>query len=129
MNTTADQSGIIAPAAIGRQVVADLWECDCKLLNDRSRLVELVRQAAEAARATVLDIASHQFEPEGVTALALLSESHISIHTWPEHGYAVVDILTCGKTADPHSGIEVIKRGLDAKAAHISTLPRGVRCE
>lgn len=128
MNTTsAHQFKVAAPAAVARHVLADLSECDCKLLNDRVRLVKLLYEAAEAARATVLNIASHEFEPQGITALALLSESHISIHTWPEYGHAVIDILTCGKTTDPHSGIEVIKRALDAKETHITTLTRGVR--
>ncbi len=121
------QSKLSTPAIIGRHVLVDLWDCDRQLLDNRACLVELLRLAAEASHATVLQVTSHQFEPQGITALALLAESHISIHTWPEYGYAAVDILTCGQAMDPQVGAEVIKQALGAKVANMTTIQRGVQ--
>ena len=75
----------------------------------------MMKSAAKGANMQFLDFVSHEFEPQGVTALALLGESHMSIHTWPELGYAMVDVLTCGEKSTPADACEIICDKLKAK--------------
>ena len=75
---------------------------------------EHLKVAAQQSLSTLLDITSHKFEPQGVTAVALLAESHISIHTWPEKGIAVCDIFTCGESGAPNAAAEYLKTVLKA---------------
>ena len=80
-----------------KHLLLELYRCDSEKLNDESLLRSTLNRAAKLANATVLNLISNKFEPYGVTAIALLAESHISIHTWPESNYSAVDIFTCGK--------------------------------
>ena len=80
-----------------KHFLLELYRCDYEKLNDESFLRCTLNRAAKLAKATVLNLISNKFEPHGVTAIALLAESHISIHTWPESYYSAVDIFTCGQ--------------------------------
>ena len=84
-----------------KHYLLELYRCDYEKLNDESFLRCTLNNAAKLANATVLNLISNKFEPQGVTAIALLAESHLSIHTWPEENYAAVDIFTCGKNMKP----------------------------
>ena len=84
-----------------KHFLLELYKCDYEKLNDESFLRCTLNNAAKLANATVLNLISNKFEPQGVTAIALLAESHISIHTWPEAHYSVVDIFTCGQNMKP----------------------------
>ena len=84
-----------------KHLLLELYKCDYEKLNDDSFLRCNLNKAAELAKATVLNLISNKFEPQGVTAIALLAESHISIHTWPESNYSAVDIFTCGQNMMP----------------------------
>ncbi len=90
---------------LGHHYIAELWECPADVLNTPERLESIARGAAEYARVTVLSSQFHHFTPQGVTGLLLLSESHLSVHTWPEHGYCAMDLFTCG---DPKAAREAI---------------------
>ena len=79
---------------VGKHCILELYDCDSSKLDDEVFLRSAITQAAERAGATLLNLITHQFQPQGVTGLALLAESHISIHTWPEAGYAAVDVFT-----------------------------------
>ena len=79
-----------------KHLLLELYRCDFEKLNDESFLRCILNRASKLANATVLNLISNKFEPQGVTAIALLAESHISIHTWPESNYSAVDIFTCG---------------------------------
>ena len=79
----------------------ELYRCNFEKLNDESFLRCMINNAAKLANATFLNLISNKFEPQGVTAIALLAESHISIHTWPEADYSAVDIFTCGQNMKP----------------------------
>jgi S-adenosylmethionine decarboxylase len=117
-----------------------LYDCPPDILDDQSKINEALREAVHHARATLLKQVSNQFSPQGVTALGLLAESHISIHTWPEHGYAAVDIFTCGNRAMPeracsylvdallagHHTVQRIERGTLLNAADIEFVPKPV---
>ena len=84
-----------------KHLLLELYRCDFEKLNDESFLRCTLNNAAKFANATVLNLISNKFEPQGVTAIALLAESHLSIHTWPESNYSAVDIFTCGKNMKP----------------------------
>ena len=92
---------------MGKHYLLNLYGCKFDILNNEVYLRNLIKLAAETTGATVLQTISHKFEPYGVTAMCLLSESHISIHTWPEKGEAEVDIFTCGD-AEPRIGCDVL---------------------
>ena len=96
-----------------KHLLLELYRCDYKKLNDESFLRCVLNRAAKLANATVLNLMSNKFEPQGVTAIALLAESHMSIHTWPEANYSAVDIFTCGQNMLPefasHYLIEALK--------------------
>ena len=84
-----------------KHLLLELYKCNYEKLNDESFLRCSLNRAAKIAKATVLNLISNTFEPQGVTAIALLAESHISIHTWPESNYSAVDIFTCGQNMMP----------------------------
>ncbi|KFZ41557.1 MULTISPECIES: adenosylmethionine decarboxylase [Thermoactinomyces] len=114
-------------STFGRHVAMDAWGVDFDLLNDVQRLEEHLKDAAKACGATVLSVQSHQFEPQGATVLVLLSESHLSIHTYPEKGFAALDCYTCGHTVDPMIAIEHMFNVLKPSQAYHKMLRRGVR--
>lgn len=111
--------------ALGRHLLVDLYGCARGLLDD----VEYVRQgllaAAEQVGATVVDAHFHSFSPCGVTGTLSIQESHLSIHTWPEHLYAAVDIFTCGDSIDPWRAYESLKTALEADRGSATEIHRG----
>ena len=111
-------------AAVGTHCLLELYDCPAQLLNDRSFIKEALREAARKAKSTLLSEISHQFVPQGVTALVLLGESHISIHTWPENGYAAIDVFTCGEHTEPETACQYLARKFQAKKQALLTLPR-----
>jgi len=92
---------------MGKHFLLNLYGCSSVLLNDEHFLIDLMESAAVVSGATVLKTVFHKFDPQGVTIICLLSESHISIHTWPEEHKASADIFTCG-LANPKIGCDVI---------------------
>jgi S-adenosylmethionine decarboxylase len=99
---------------VGKHCILELYDCDPSKLDDETFLRHTITTAAQRAGATLLNLITHRFEPQGVTGLALLAESHISIHTWPENGYAAVDVFTCGDHTMPEKACEVLCEELGA---------------
>ena len=97
-----------------RHLLFTLRYCPYNTLNNEGMIREHLKVAAQQSLSTLLDITSHKFEPQGVTAVALLAESHISIHTWPEKGIAVCDIFTCSDLGAPKMAAEYLKTALKA---------------
>ena len=93
-----------------KHILFDLKKCSSKLLDDENFIKESLEEASKEAKCEVLKIETHKFEPQGVTGYALLAESHISIHTWPEKGVAKCDIFTCNAKNDPIAAIEYLKK-------------------
>ena len=112
-------------ANIGAHCIVELYGCPHELLNDQEFVKTSLREATEYGLATLMGEVSHHFHPQGVTALALLAESHISIHTWPEHGYAAADVFTCGDRANPHRASNFLIRKFQAKRHSLTKLVRG----
>ena len=98
-----------------KHFLLELYRCDFEKLNDESFLRCTLSNAARLANATVLNLISNKFEPQGVTAIALLAESHLSIHTWPESNYSAVDIFTCGKNMNPNISCKYLIKALMAE--------------
>ncbi|MEB3332974.1 MAG: adenosylmethionine decarboxylase [Synechococcaceae cyanobacterium] len=99
---------------VGKHCILELYDCDHAKLDDEAFLRDTITTAAKRAGATLLNLITHRFDPQGVTGLALLAESHISIHTWPESGYAAVDVFTCGDHTMPELACQVLCEGLGA---------------
>jgi S-adenosylmethionine decarboxylase len=111
--------------ALGRHLLLDLYDADPALLDDPERLPGICLEAVRASGGTALDVRLHRFEPHGVTVVVMVSESHLAIHTWPEHGYAGVDYFTCGDRVDPHAAADVLLRRLAPGHHHLQVVPRG----
>jgi S-adenosylmethionine decarboxylase len=99
---------------VGKHCILELYDCNHERLDDEAFLRGAITDAAKQAGATLLHLVTHHFDPQGVTGLALLAESHISIHTWPESGYAAVDVFTCGDHTMPERACQVLVEALAA---------------
>ena len=108
----------------GRHLILDLYDCDPEILNDYEGLEQIMLAGLSLSKATVLRVIGEHFEPQCVTLLALLAESHCSIHTWPEIGYAAVDLYTCGDTTNTHKAAQFIGDSLKAKTVEEKELVR-----
>lgn len=114
---------------LGRHLLADLCGVSPALLRDAAALECLLRAAAQAAGATVLGSHFHQFgDSGGVTGVVLLAESHLSVHTWPESGFAAADVFLCGH-ADPEVAIEVLLTALEPSERRVEVVVRGAAAE
>ena len=109
----------------GRHLLVEYTGCDASVLDDLKRIEALMNQAAKAARTNIVASVFQPFEPHGVTGVVVVEESHLSIHTWPEHGYAAVDFFTCGESV-PELAHKVLSEGLGAERAEIVTVDRGL---
>ena len=107
-----------------KHLLLELYRCDEEKLNDESFLRCSLSKAAKIAKATVLNLISNKFEPQGVTAIALLAESHISIHTWPESNYSAVDIFTCGRNMLPELASQYLIEALQAEEHSMRIIER-----
>jgi S-adenosylmethionine decarboxylase len=113
-------------STFGRHVAVDTWGVNFELINNAEWLQAQMIEAAEACGATVLSVQAKQFEPQGATVLVLLSESHLSIHTYPERGFAALDCYTCGETVDPQVAIDHMISVLNPDRVFAKKLVRGM---
>jgi S-adenosylmethionine decarboxylase len=109
---------------VGKHCILELYDCNPQKLDDEAFLRTAITTAAKRAGATLLNLITHRFEPQGVTGLALLAESHISIHTWPESGYAAVDVFTCGDHTMPERACDVLGQELGATRRKLKSFRR-----
>jgi S-adenosylmethionine decarboxylase len=110
--------------AVGKHCILELYDCDRSKLDDEAFLRDTITTAARRAGATLLNLITHRFEPQGVTGLALLAESHISIHTWPESGYAAVDVFTCGDHTMPEKACLTLAEELGSAEHKLTSFRR-----
>lgn len=97
-----------------KHILFTLKGCPFDLLNDKEFIRMVLFRASKECKSTLLDLTVHKFDPQGVTGIAMLAESHLSIHTWPEKNMAVCDIFTCGDTSTPEVGVGYMKDQLKA---------------
>jgi S-adenosylmethionine decarboxylase len=112
--------------ALGRHLLIEFFNCDRKLLNDVLFVEKVLTKSAELAGATIVKTFFHTFNPHGVSGVVVIAESHLTIHTWPEYGYAAVDVFTCGDDVDPYVSYQYLKEKLKAKGVHIMEVKRGL---
>ena len=110
---------------MGRHIIAELWECDFDKLNDMQFIEQTFVDAALKSGAEVREVAFHKFAPQGVSGVVIISESHLTIHSFPEHGYASIDVYTCGDL-DPSIAANYIADALNAGTRETLGRPRGM---
>ena len=106
-----------------RHLVADFW--GCRLPASEEGWLRVIREAVEAMGATLLGVDVHLFDPQGGTAIAMLAESHLAVHTWPERDYVAIDVFTCGSTVRPDVGIAVLRAELAPQRERLLQIARG----
>ncbi len=112
--------------ALGRQILVEFYGCEARVLDDVETIARHMRQAALVAGATIVKDVFHHFNPQGVSGTVVIAESHLAIHTWPEYGYAAVDLFTCGETVDPWRAFAYLKEALGATNVSSTELRRGL---
>ncbi|WP_459201418.1 adenosylmethionine decarboxylase [Methanococcus sp. CF] len=111
---------------LGKHIILELWGCESQALDDQPGIEKMLVNAVKACGATLICVKTHKFSPQGVTGVAVLSESHISIHTWPELGYAAMDVFTCGEHVRPEDTIPEIEKFLKPEKTDIMDIKRGI---
>lgn len=111
---------------LGRHVLAEFFECDPNTLNSIDKVEKYMMEAALECGATIVQKCFHMFNPYGISGVVIISESHLAIHTWPELGYAAVDLFTCGSKCDPKVAYRFLKDKFSSKRANFTELKRGI---
>lgn len=124
MNRLTEKATDTVHAAVGTHLLLTLEGCAVDMLNDEDKLSELASAAATATGATVLQIAVQRFQPQGVTVVVVLAESHASLHTYPEAGLVFWDCFTCGDFCQPELSVPVLRAALGATAIRQQTVAR-----
>jgi len=109
----------------GSHFIIELINCAPDSLGKVPDVERVMAQVVQKSKTTMVGSSFHQFQPEGVTGVILISESHIFIHTWPEERYAAADIFTCGQEMDPEIAIQVMKEGFEATEVRYQVIKRG----
>lgn len=111
--------------SLGHQIIAEFYDCNRASLNDVDFIRAAMLDAAEKAGATIVTETFHHFSPHGVSGAVIIAESHLSIHTWPEYGYAAVDLFTCGDTVSSEMAFNHLRDTLESKQVSTIELHRG----
>lgn len=111
--------------ALGKQVIFEFYECQAPILDDTDAIRALMIEAAEHIGATVVTSTMHHFSPFGVSGVIVLAESHLAVHTWPEHDLVTVDVFTCGQTIDGRRAEPFLRERLQAGRVSVLQLDRG----
>ncbi len=112
--------------ALGRHILAEVYGCEPNILNDPEKVEKVMVAAALTSGAEVREVAFHKFSPQGVSGVVVISESHLAIHTWPELGYAAVDVFTCGDRVDPWDACNYIVQHFKAERVTAVETKRGL---
>ncbi len=112
--------------ALGTHLLLELRDCNPKTLSSLEFVQETLKNAALEAKATIVEVAFHEFSPFGISGMVVIAESHLSIHTWPEYGYAAVDVFTCGDLIDPRVAATFLIEKFECKSPSIIEMKRGI---
>lgn len=112
--------------ALGRHILAEMYGCSPEVLDNLKLIEEIMVTAALEAGAEIREVVLHKFSPQGVTGIVVISESHLAIHTWPELGYAAVDVFTCGESINPWVSCDYIRGKFSAEIMTASEVRRGI---
>jgi S-adenosylmethionine decarboxylase len=111
--------------ALGRQILAEFFQCDSQILNNLDAVKMFMQEAAAISQAHIVQSVFHLFNPHGVSGVVVIAESHFAIHTWPEYGYAAVDLFTCGEQVDPWKAFKFLKNSFKASKVETLEIKRG----
>ena len=111
---------------LGTHILLDLKDCDREMLNDLSLVKDALISAAQEVGAKILGESFHKFSPQGVTGVLPIAESHLCVHTWPEHGYAAVDVFTCSQSIDTERVVESLIGKFKSRDPSVMMVNRGV---
>jgi S-adenosylmethionine decarboxylase len=112
--------------ALGRQILVEFYDCDRNVLDNEGLIREILLEGVRRSGATIISDTFHTFSPHGVSGVIVIAESHVTIHTWPEHGYAAIDIFTCGETIEPWVIQKYLERQFRAQNVSSMELKRGL---
>lgn len=112
--------------ALGAHLLVELKDCNAEVLKDLGKVKETMVSAAKEAKATIIDVSFHEFNPFGISGMVVIAESHLSIHTWPEYAYAAVDIFTCGDIIKPEAAAQFLIDRFESKNPSIVEMKRGI---
>lgn len=112
--------------ALGCNIFADMYGCDASVLDDVEYLRTMMKEAAKRGNMTVVRTIFHRYEPQGITGIVVVKESHIAIHTWPEHAFASVDIFLCGNNSRPYEVLKYIESKLRPARVYTNSIERGL---
>ena len=115
--------------ALGRHVLAEVYGCRFEALNDIHKVEDIMVNAALEAGAEIREVVFHKFSPQGVSGVVVISESHLAIHTWPELGYAAVDVFTCGEKVNPWDACNYVAEKFGAGYVNAQEIKRGLMAE
>ncbi len=119
---TFPQTDDAGAVALGRQLTVEYYDCDPAVLADAKKMEEIFLAAAERAHAHIIESCFHAFQPQGVSGVVIISESHFAVHAWPEHDYAAVDIFTCGDVIDFDAAVESLRKDLHSENMVVSSM-------
>ncbi|WP_123053810.1 adenosylmethionine decarboxylase [Clostridium sp. JN-1] len=111
---------------LGRHILSEIYGCNSEILNNKELIEKIMVDSALKAGAEVREVVFHKFSPQGVSGVVIISESHLTIHTWPELGYAAVDVFTCGDRINPWNACNYMTEKLDAKNMTATEVKRGI---
>ena len=112
--------------ALGTHLLLELRDCNPKTLSNLEFVQESLKNAALEAKATIVEVAFHEFSPFGISGMVVIAESHLAIHTWPEYGFAAVDVFTCGDLIDPRVAAKFLIEKFESKNPSIVEMKRGI---
>jgi len=110
---------------LGEKVLAEFYGCSVSAINDSGLIRAAMLEAARRAKATIVADVFHEFNPHGISGVVVIAESHIAIHSWPEHGCASVDLFTCSADMEPRAAIDYLKSVFQAERVEIQVVKRG----
>jgi S-adenosylmethionine decarboxylase len=106
--------------------LVELKDCNPSVLRNLEEVRDSLVSAARQAKATIIDISFHEFSPYGISGMVVIAESHLSIHTWPEYGYAAVDIFTCGDVIKPEAAVAYLIKRFESRNPSVVEMKRGI---
>jgi S-adenosylmethionine decarboxylase proenzyme len=118
--------GGITMQKLGRHLIIEYSDCDRDVLSNAELLEQYLNEAVRKSGATAIRSVFHRYHPQGISGVVVIAESHFSIHTWPEYGYAAVDFFTCGQTVNPHKAHEYMLEALRCESSDVTELNRGI---
>lgn len=113
-------------STLGRHVLIEYYGCSKEIIEDNKVIEQYMREAADYSGATIVESVFHHFNPYGVSGAVIIAESHLTIHTWPEYGFASVDVYTCGDSVDPWKAADYLSEKLKANKTESFEIPRGM---